>query len=519
MSEDSDDERKNAPANPGGEMKFDELMKAAVSIKTSQLAQKKKFFESLPTFLQAGVYYTKKLSNVRKQRFNQKLFVHEILKHEGGKAFADEDFNRACRKYEEALWIWRYYYWTNSNWEQEGIDDRELKHYEAIGDNSNEIFKIRDIKIKLYLNISICSIKMKEFPTSLRACEEALKLDTKNIKGYYLKARSRILDINSGVDDLKLAVRDLKEGLKIDPTNKPIINQLQKILKLVNINSKREKETYLNMFDKNNSVEEYVKKTIKEEVAKTRREEEKMNRAIVTPNHKNKDKFEKKIQKYIKAKELEFSFEVKKEREKFPEIEEIRETITKGEEAIDLYAKTGRIAEARQLKTSLQQARYEIEMLDCVMNLDFTKPRAKAKEMALEMGIDLTDPVVIGEFQKIQNERLKELRAVKDGKKKSIEKKADIDREDFNDVFRESNRAVVDRSTEEVKDESQEESKEETKEIVENTDHNDVQINQQPQRKLEDEEDEHSFNPKTVIIWAILCLWLSSLCYLFAFRT
>jgi hypothetical protein len=69
---------------------------------------------------------------------------------------------------------------------------------------------------------------MKEFPVSLIACEEALKLDTKNIKGYYLKARSRILDINSGVDDLKLAVRDLKEGLKIDPTNKPIITQLSK---------------------------------------------------------------------------------------------------------------------------------------------------------------------------------------------------------------------------------------------------------------------------------------------------
>jgi len=119
------------------------------------------------------------------------------------------------------------------------------------------------MKIKLYLNISICSIKMKEFSTSLKACDEALKLDTKNIKGFYLKARSRILDVNSGVDELKLAVRDLKEGLNIDPTNKPIISQLQKIMKLVNINSKREKETYIQMFDKNNSVEEYVKKTIK----------------------------------------------------------------------------------------------------------------------------------------------------------------------------------------------------------------------------------------------------------------
>lgn len=151
MSSDSEEEKKNQ----GSDMKFDELMKAAVSIKTNQLAQKKKFFESLPTFLQAGVYYTKKLSNIRKQRFHQKSFVYEIIKHEGGKAFKIEDFNRACRKYEEALCIWRYYYCTNPKWEQEGIEDAYLQHYEAIGDTPEQIFKIRELKIKMYLNIAI----------------------------------------------------------------------------------------------------------------------------------------------------------------------------------------------------------------------------------------------------------------------------------------------------------------------------------------------------------------------------
>ena len=92
MSSDSENEKKK---DEGSDMKFDELMKAAVSIKTDQLAKKKRFFESLPTFLQAGVYYTKKLKNIRKQRFNQKLFAHNILKFEGGKAFSNNDWNRA----------------------------------------------------------------------------------------------------------------------------------------------------------------------------------------------------------------------------------------------------------------------------------------------------------------------------------------------------------------------------------------------------------------------------------------
>lgn len=253
------------------------------------------------------------------------------------------------------------------------------------------------------------------------------------------------------------------------------------------------------MFDKNNSVEEYVKKTIKDEVAKVRKEENKLSRQVVTPNQKKRnEKYEKKIQKFIKSKELEFSFEVKKQREKLPEIEEIRETIKKGEQAIEMYARSGKVAEARRLKSSLEQARYEIEMLDCVMNLDFTKPRPKAKEMASEMGIDLTDPVVIREFQKIQTDRLKEIRAIKDGKKEEYDRqKKEIEKEDFNDIFRESNRAAIDDSPEEDKQEEEEKVEESSREAAVPT------REVPPRRKLEEEEDEHSFNPKTVIIWAV----------------
>lgn len=45
------------PGSKPGMGKFEQLMKAAVSIKTEQLNQKKKKFEKLPTFLKAGLYY------------------------------------------------------------------------------------------------------------------------------------------------------------------------------------------------------------------------------------------------------------------------------------------------------------------------------------------------------------------------------------------------------------------------------------------------------------------------------
>ena len=68
---------------------------------------------------------------------------------------------------------------------------------------------------------------------------------------------------------------------------------------------------------------------------------------------------------------------------------------------ISLYLKVGKPLDAKKLKHKLQEARYEIEMLDAVMNLDFTRPKEKNRLEALEQGVDLTDPRVIEEFKKL----------------------------------------------------------------------------------------------------------------------
>lgn len=82
--------------------KFEQLMKAAVSIKTAQLDQKKRKFEKLPTFLKAGLYYSNKLEVVRSQSdFHVKLFAFEIIRDEGAREFALKNYDRACRKFEE----------------------------------------------------------------------------------------------------------------------------------------------------------------------------------------------------------------------------------------------------------------------------------------------------------------------------------------------------------------------------------------------------------------------------------
>ena len=149
------------------------------------------------------------------------------------------------------------------------------------------------------------------------------------------------------------------------------------------------------------------------------------------------------------------------------------------------------------------------------MNLDFTKPRPKAQEMAAEMGIDLTDEVVIKEFKRMQSDRLKEVKAIKEGKKRELTTKTpEADREDYNDVFRESNRAAIDNRT------TEEESKQEPEiqpSFLRNNANREIPESRRMEKEEEDDEDS-SFNPVKIVIGAVVLLWISSLLYLLMFR-
>ena len=50
------------------------------------------------------------------------------------------------------------------------------------------------------------------------------------------------------------------------------------------------------------------------------------------------------------------------------------------------------------------------------MNLDFSRPTEKMRALAKEHNIDLTDPHVIKEFKKIQQQNLDDIRKLKEGK-------------------------------------------------------------------------------------------------------
>jgi hypothetical protein len=121
----------------------------------------------------------------------------------------------------------------------------------------------------------------------------------------------------------------------------------------------------------------------------------------------------------MQAKIHDFSFEVLPvgKRNNFPELDDLQVMIDKAEESYRLFKKTGRGKEAKMVKEKLEEALFAKEHLFHVMNLDFSRPTQKLRDMAIKNNIDLRDTTVIEEFKRIQEQNLEDIRRMKEGKK------------------------------------------------------------------------------------------------------
>ena len=84
----------------------------------------------------------------------------------------------------QALSIFRYIKPKSNNWKEEGIDDKYLDKIEVKGTNAAEQERIDALKLLCYLNLAACNLKLNKAKTTVDACNEALKIDSSNVKAW-----------------------------------------------------------------------------------------------------------------------------------------------------------------------------------------------------------------------------------------------------------------------------------------------------------------------------------------------
>ena len=68
------------------------------------------------------------------------------------------------------------------------------------------------------------------------------------------------------------------------------------------------------------------------------------------------------------------------------------------------------------VKEKIRDTIYAKQHLKLVMNMDFYKPTEKMRKLADKSGVDLSSDSAIAEFRKIQNQNLKDIQLMKEGK-------------------------------------------------------------------------------------------------------
>ena len=68
-----------------------------------------------------------------KNNISVNLLVYDLLKKDANEEYIQKKYDRACRKYEEALGCFRYYESTDPNWKDSDLNDGSLKNVDILG--------------------------------------------------------------------------------------------------------------------------------------------------------------------------------------------------------------------------------------------------------------------------------------------------------------------------------------------------------------------------------------------------
>jgi hypothetical protein len=161
---------------------FDNILKVASHIKSYQLSFDKKKFDSLPEFYKTGLYYSDGLIDIITSNFNTKKESFNKLKEEGIAKLKENNFDDAIYLFCKCLCIFKYIRSSIKDWKKEAIKDEDLTYYDDKGSNETEKNEITQMKISVLLNIALCALGQESFEEARQACDEVIKLDSRNIK-------------------------------------------------------------------------------------------------------------------------------------------------------------------------------------------------------------------------------------------------------------------------------------------------------------------------------------------------
>jgi len=107
--------------------------------------------------------------------------------------------------------------------------------------------RIKEICLISYINQAAVQMTLKNYDKAIPACNSALELDPNNVKALF--RRGKIYSIKNDLDNAK---KDLLKAAKLDPQDKTIREEYEKLRVKYQEHSQKQKKLYSHVFKKIN---------------------------------------------------------------------------------------------------------------------------------------------------------------------------------------------------------------------------------------------------------------------------
>jgi len=369
---------------------FGNIMHHAMKIKGAQMEQDRRTFEKWPLYFQNTLWMRGPAVELREKPVHERLEPATRLKDEGNDRFKSGAYTQAIEQYEQALGSFRWAKQHDPDWKKKGIRDETIECMDERGEGETRD-AVDEFLLSCYNNLAACYLARAgtgkpelgstidaDYKLCVQACTAALELRPGNSKALYRRARALTEPLSAGDEATDAAIKDLSDAAASAPEDRAVRALLLKLKKQRAQTRKKEREDLSGLFGRG---ELYDQKSLAEQ-----EERAKAERRLVEAIDKKRTPEDC-------------------EREALEAEEVIKSLRAKGrlEDAAALEVK---VAEHRQQLQEFQRRREAEEKrkrLDPT-RIDFAHPTAEQIEDAKQHGIDLHDPLVVAELQRLQKE-------------------------------------------------------------------------------------------------------------------
>jgi len=366
-----------------GDNEIGNLLQDAVKLKSAQIGQKRKTYETWPYFVQHTIFHNEKeeFRAWRELPFDEKMIQSEKIKQEGNELYKKKNFGDAVDKYEEAMSLFHYCYSKDPGWRKnnKGIDDDLLVLVDDEGENEEMATQVKKFRTACCNNLAACKSKLTKFDEAVKACDVSIELDPTNVKALYRRAEAKHRPAGSTAYDLDCAIRDLTKATALDPNDKDVKTLLARLRVEQKDQRTKDKATFTGMFDRGE-----IYDALQSEMSQAR--DGSSGESALSKNDPDWNSYHKRIQEVS-------------------DDDPPEKRIADAELLRDLYMRNGKEDQAKELNEKIQESKRILrERQQQTQEPDWENPTEEMVEDAKKHGIDLNDPLVKAEFSRCARE-------------------------------------------------------------------------------------------------------------------